>query len=260
MVLLEACGADEAIRDKAGLGDAHCVPAFSSQLQDPPVLFFEYPPLDRLVDDEIRVAHILYPDPLQHLPDDDLDMLIVDLHALELIDFLDLIDQITLDALMPLMRSSWGFTGPSIRGSPRFHIISLVDDDVHGDAVFLGFAVGLHEDLPLAFGPMFRTLRSRSTSADHGVSFGPPRPAKSSATLGRPPVMSFVFVVSRGIFDMTSPANTASPSFTTIWAPTGSIIPCGTAAAGDDLGLALVILNGDTGSEIRILRLDEMTL
>ena len=49
------------------------------------------------------------------------------------------------------------------------------------------------------------------------------RASKSSATRGRPPVMSFVFVVSRGIFASTSPASTSSPSFTTRLAPSGSM-------------------------------------
>ena len=40
------------------------------------------------------------------------------------------------------------------------------------------------------------------------------RASNSSTTRGRPPVMSFVFVVSRGIFASTSPANTVSPSLT----------------------------------------------
>ena len=47
------------------------------------------------------------------------------------------------------------------------------------------------------------------------LSFGR-RASKSSATLGRPPVISLVFVVSLGIFDTVSPAKISSPSFTTM--------------------------------------------
>jgi hypothetical protein len=47
-------------------------------------------------------------------------------------------------------------------------------------------------------------LRSRGPIA--------PLRAHSSTTRGRPPMMSFVFAVSRGSFASTSPANTASPS------------------------------------------------
>src|SRR3990172_3585846 len=45
--------------------------------------------------------------------------------------------------------------------------------------------------------------------------------SKSSATRGRPPVMSFVFVVSRGIFAMMSPATRFCPSSTKMFDPMG---------------------------------------
>ena len=47
------------------------------------------------------------------------------------------------------------------------------------------------------------------------------RASKSSATRGRPPVMSLVFVVSRGTLAMTSPAEISSVSFTVMIAPWG---------------------------------------
>ena len=47
------------------------------------------------------------------------------------------------------------------------------------------------------------------------------RASKSSTTRGRPPVMSFVFVVSRGILAMMSPGSTSSPSCTIRFARTG---------------------------------------
>src|SRR3972149_2419458 len=47
------------------------------------------------------------------------------------------------------------------------------------------------------------------------------RASNSSATRGRPPVMSLVFVVSRGILAMMSPANTGDSLTTSRWAPTG---------------------------------------
>ena len=47
------------------------------------------------------------------------------------------------------------------------------------------------------------------------------RASNSSTTRGRPPVMSLVLVVSRGIFASTSPARTSSPSLTIKWALTG---------------------------------------
>ena len=47
------------------------------------------------------------------------------------------------------------------------------------------------------------------------------RASNSSTTRGRPPVMSLVLVVSRGIFARTSPAWTSSPSCTIRWAWVG---------------------------------------
>ncbi len=45
--------------------------------------------------------------------------------------------------------------------------------------------------------------------------------SNNSATLGRPPVISLVLVVSLGILTIISPASTISPSETKIFAPTG---------------------------------------
>ncbi len=64
--------------------------------------------------------------------------------------------------------------------------------------------------MPLTMPPC-RTVPSISemTAVSRGF-----RASKSSTTRGRPPVMSFVLVVSRGIFAMTSPATTVSPLVT----------------------------------------------
>ncbi len=49
-----------------------------------------------LVDDELGVARILDLDPAHHLPDDHLDVLVVDVHALEPVDLLDPVEQVLL--------------------------------------------------------------------------------------------------------------------------------------------------------------------
>ena len=52
--------------------------------------------------DQVGLARIRDLDLLQHLPDDDLDVLVVDGHALQPVDVLDLVDQVVgefLDAL-----------------------------------------------------------------------------------------------------------------------------------------------------------------
>src|SRR5581483_3139252 len=48
---------------------------------------------DVIADQELRVADAGDPDAPQHLPDDDLDVLVVDANALEPVDLLDLVDQ-----------------------------------------------------------------------------------------------------------------------------------------------------------------------
>ena len=57
---------------------------------------------------------------------------------------------------------------------------------------------------------------SEMTAVSRGL-----RASNSSTTRGRPPVMSLVFVVSRGIFASTWPAYTVSPSSIMRWACDG---------------------------------------
>ena len=62
----------------------------------------EVDPVHLLALEELGVARIVDLDLLQHLADDHLDMLVVDRHALEPVDLLDLVDEIggqLLDAL-----------------------------------------------------------------------------------------------------------------------------------------------------------------
>ena len=58
------------------------------------VLLLEHVLLDLLVDEEVGVAHVDDADAAQHLPHDRLDVLVVDLHALESVDLLHLVDQV----------------------------------------------------------------------------------------------------------------------------------------------------------------------
>ena len=58
-------------------------------------------------------------DLLKHLPDDHLDMLVVDLHALQTVDFLDLVHQVRLHLVdTQIFRISCGSTEPSHSRSP----------------------------------------------------------------------------------------------------------------------------------------------
>ena len=111
---------------------------------------------------------------------------------------------------------SCGLLGPSISGSPartrspswtltctpRGSEYSLGSPPSSGTMMILR--------CPLTMPPC-RTMPSISemTAVSRGL-----RASNSSTTRGRPPVMSFVLVVSRGIFASTWPAYTASPSST----------------------------------------------
>ena len=70
-------------------------------------------------DQQVGVAGVLHADLAHHLADDDLDMLIVDIHALLTVDLQDLLDQVVVHAAAPRMRStSWGFKAPSCSWRP----------------------------------------------------------------------------------------------------------------------------------------------
>src|SRR5690606_28268765 len=83
-----------------GLGDAHQdgtagggLPALG---HDGPVGLLEDRPLDQVARQQLGVARLEDVHPLQHLADDDLDVLVVDRHALRPVDLLDLLDQVEL--------------------------------------------------------------------------------------------------------------------------------------------------------------------
>ena len=64
------------------------------------VLLLEHQLLDLLVDEEAGVAHVGDAHAAQHLPDDGLDVLVVDLHALQPVDLLHLVDQVVGQLLL----------------------------------------------------------------------------------------------------------------------------------------------------------------
>src|ERR1700740_140061 len=66
------------------------------RLNDGAVDFLELRPLDQLAGQQLGVAGLDHVHPLEHLADDDLDVLVVDRHALRPVDLLDLVDQVQL--------------------------------------------------------------------------------------------------------------------------------------------------------------------
>ena len=64
------------------------------------VLRHEAELVDHLVDQELGVADLLDLHPAHHLPDDHLDVLVVDVDALQAVDLLDLVHQVALQLLL----------------------------------------------------------------------------------------------------------------------------------------------------------------
>ena len=86
--------------------------------QDPVVGLLEVEPVDQLGRQEVDVARLVDADLAEHLPDDDLDVLVVDRHALAAVDLLDFLDQVALDGVL----------------APRVEVLLRVDRAV-GDRV-----------------------------------------------------------------------------------------------------------------------------
>ena len=74
----------------------------AAALDDALVLALEDVLLDLLVDEEVRVAHVLDADAPEHLANDDLDVLVVDGDALQAVNLLDLVDEVRRQLLLAL--------------------------------------------------------------------------------------------------------------------------------------------------------------
>ena len=90
--------------------------------------------LDLLAHDEAGLARIDHRDAAQHLPHDHLDVLVVDLHALEPVDVLDLVDDVARERLHPLEAQDVVRIGGAVDDR-----LALVDHlaVVHGDVLVL---------------------------------------------------------------------------------------------------------------------------
>ena len=91
----------------------------------------ELGPVDVLALEEARVARIGDPHLLQHLAHDHLDVLVVDLHALEAVDLLDLVQEVLLHRPRPLDPQDVvrvdRTLGETVTGA---HLVALVDAHV----------------------------------------------------------------------------------------------------------------------------------
>ena len=102
--LLEGGGGDEGVGRERCLGDAEEQRASdcrTASIGDHAVILFaETELVCLLLQQEVRVSHFFYLHPAEHLPNDGLDVLIRDCHALQTIDFLDFVHQVSLQRLL----------------------------------------------------------------------------------------------------------------------------------------------------------------
>src|SRR5262249_24420165 len=101
---LERRGRDERVGRERRLGDAEqqrTALRRTAAIRDHAlVLFHEPEAIDLLLDQELGVADVLDLHPPHHLTDDDLDVLVVDVDALQAVDLLDLVDEIAVQRLL----------------------------------------------------------------------------------------------------------------------------------------------------------------
>ena len=102
--LLEGRRGEEAGGVERGLGHAQQHGLGRGRLaalgQDAVVVLLELEPIDQLRREQVDVARLVDADLAEHLPDDDLDVLVVDRDALALVDLLDFLDQVALDGVL----------------------------------------------------------------------------------------------------------------------------------------------------------------
>src|SRR5216683_2793374 len=155
--LLEARGGDERIGRERGLGDteeertARCGAAAIGD--DAIVLLAEAELVHLLLEKERGVAHVLDLDPAHHLARDGLDVLVVDVDALETVNLLNGVDQVRL-------REFFAEDGKQVveveraidEGLAGFDVVAFLNVDVHasGDGVFLGGLTILAFDVDFA--------------------------------------------------------------------------------------------------------------
>ena len=101
--ILERCGRNEAIGLERSLGNSqqywHRFCGFTTLLDHALVFRFEVQFIDLITPQQRRVAGIGDLHLAQHLPHNDLDVLIVNLYALEPVNFLNFVDQVFLQVL-----------------------------------------------------------------------------------------------------------------------------------------------------------------
>ena len=131
------------------------------------VLFAEAEAIDLLFEQEVRIAHFVDPHPAKHLTDNHFDVLVRDSHALQTVDFLDFVHQVSLQFLFAqhgknIVRVQ-GTVHQRVAGTKAFAFLH-VDVDTARYRVFLLVAIVSRDvDLALTLGNF--------AEADHTIDF-----------------------------------------------------------------------------------------
>ena len=157
--VLEGRGGDEAVGLQGGFGDAQedglAFGGFTTLFADVAIDLFEVQALDLVTPEELGITGIADFDFAEHLADDDFNVLVIDFHTLQTVNFLHFVDQVFLELVWPkdlqnFMRHDRAF-GELVA---LLHEVSVEHDDVLGtrDEVFFLFSgLGIaHDDLAFA--------------------------------------------------------------------------------------------------------------
>ena len=148
--------------------------------------------VDPLARQEVGVTRLLHADAPGHLPDDQLDVLVVDRHALVAVHLLDLFDEVQLGLADALdLHELLGIAGTVDDGIAGLDLLAVHHVEAGGrgqDDGLLGALVGHHGDrdaLALVLADADDAELRARRAAPRGV-----RASNSSTTRGRPPAMS----------------------------------------------------------------------
>src|SRR5579859_341581 len=174
--LLERRRRDERISRKRSFGDPEEQRTAGSRLaalrDHALVLFAEGELVGLLFEQEPRIAHVFDLHPAHHLADNHFDVLVGDVDALQPVDFLDFVHQVSLQLFFAEdSENVVRVERPVHERFARFHALAFLHVDVNaaGNRVFLfGAVVGDHVDLALSLGDFTELDRAIDFADDRG--------------------------------------------------------------------------------------------
>src|SRR6185312_14426615 len=175
--LLERRRGDERIRGERCFRDAQeqrtARGRLASLRNHPLVLFAEAELINLLLQQERSVAHVFDLHPAHHLADDHFNVLVRDVHALQAIDFLDFVHQVSLEFLFAqhgknVMRVERAIH-ERLAGLDAFAFLHVNVHAARYRVLFFGAIVGLHVKFALTFRNLAELDRAINLADDGGL-------------------------------------------------------------------------------------------